>query len=183
MHPRMEYALTGQFFEDEVYSAGRVVRIERSPSQLVDELDGYCDRNDVLWWGITEPYTNYPNTTISFYRKGTAPFGESDWYGVKVDTTTGETWYKVQDNDYFLLEDKEFSAKAVTYNSEGTVLGYDYYTTKWTAEDVFDYCLAHNVSYPFIGPKTALTLDVWVWGITCDTFNKPKTIKAYRVKQ
>ena len=183
MHPRMEYALTGQFFEDEVYSDGRVVRIERPPSQLDGELNGYCDSENVLWWGITEPYTNYSNQTISYYRNGTAPFGENDWYGVKVDTVTGDTWYKVQDNDYFLLENREFSAKAITYDSNGSILGYDYYMEHWTPEEAFEYCLSNNLSYPFVGPKSSLTLAVWIWGVTCDTSGTPKTVKAYRVKQ
>lgn len=181
MHPRMEYALTGQFFEDEVYSCGEVVRIERSPSQLVDELDDYCDRENVLWWGITEPYTNYPNTTISFYRKGTAPFGNNDWYGVKIDTLTGKTWYKVQDNDFFTLGHSIFEAKANTYDASGTLVGYDLYATSWTAEYAKEYCQGHALPYPFSGLEPSLAENVWIWGVTFSTSNTPVAVKAYRI--
>ncbi|MDG1858268.1 MAG: hypothetical protein P8I94_04145 [Emcibacteraceae bacterium] len=180
----MEHALAGKFFEDEVYSKGRVVRIERSPSQLGTELEGYCnDTTDLLWWGITEPYTNYPNKTISYYTKGTAPFGDNDWYGVKTDTVTGETWYKVQVNSYFLEENTQFDAKAETYTSSGDLIGYDYYIHNWTPEQAEAYCAQHGLVYAFSPLNKNCEGTVWIWGITCSLDNTPVCLKAYRIKR
>lgn len=183
MHPRMLHALSGKFFEDEVYSKGRVVRIERSPSQLGTELGGYCDDiTSLLWWGVTEPYTNYPNKTISYYTKGTAPFGDNDWYGVKIDTVTGETWYKVQENSYF-SEESEFDAKALTYTSSGDAIGYDCYTHSWTPQEAEEYCRQNGLVYAFSPLNKNCEDTVWIWGVTFNLNHTPTCLKAYRIKR
>lgn len=170
---RIDTYMSGLPFTDHVYENKQVVRIDSSAAQVSELLQHYgvTTTENIIWGGLTKPYGIYTNPTLSYYKAGTAPFGNNTWYGVKKDLETGVLTYKVEDPSY----NGTAASKASHYSSNGIILSYDLYYY-WTVEQATEFCTENNVPYPatpFVEPR------VWIWGVSYSLQNTIIAVKAY----
>lgn len=175
---RMQIYLSGQPFTDHVYVNGQIVRTDKSAGQQTDLLAPYTFSDPVLWAGSTNPYKLYENTTLSVYCAGlTWPVagktfvGDSGLYGIKIDTVTGDKWYKLEDHAY----SGTYQVKTETYTEAGVLAGIDYY---WEAsvQNAKEYASTHGLPFPV--PESEES-KVWLWGVYYGLGNTPLVMKAY----
>lgn len=164
-------------FVDHVYSNGEIVRIDKSASLQADLLSGLEFTDSVLWAGSTAPYKLYTNQTLSVYCTTTSlpfnkplPFG-GGFYGIKLDTVTGEKWYKIEEYDY----SGDYDVKTCTYTESGELVGIDYYF-EGSVADAKAYATLHGLSFPV---PASVEQDVWLWGVYYGLESTPQVMKAY----
>lgn len=172
--------ISGYPFVDVVYARGTIVRIDQDANSIRSTLDALpFDTSNAVWGGVFQGYkSHYGPTMVSVYFRGSLPWNESSYYGIKYNYETDSILYKAEVPSFENPFSFPLASCSKTWDADGNELPIRDYYTYANTQTIFSFCEEHGLEKPLDDDW-----NVWIWGITTNENNVPTIVKAYRKGQ